>query len=191
MKVYNKEEVKLNQDRILHEIHKGAIFLYPTDTIYGIGCNANHDECVKKIRDIKGRKNIPFSVIAPNKKWIYDNCHMTEDAKNWIEEKLPGPYTLILKLKNRDAISKHVAPDLNTIGVRIPNHWCSKAVSIANIPLLTTSANITGENIMTSLDDLNPKIKGHMNFMIYEGKLEGRPSKIVDLSHDNIEIKER
>lgn len=191
MKVYNKEEVKLHKDRLLHEIHKGAIFLYPTDTIYGIGCNAKNDECVRKIREIKGRKDVPFSVIAPNKGWIYKNCHLTEEAKIWTEEKLPGPYTLVLKLKNKDAISNEVSPGLETIGVRIPDHWCSKAVSIANVPLITTSANVTGENFMTSLDNLSPQIKAHMNFIIYEGELNGRPSNIVDFSYDTIEIKER
>lgn len=191
MKLYNKAEVKLNQDMILHQIFKGAVFLYPTDTIYGIGCDARNDGCVKKVIEIKGRHNIPFSVIAPNKKWIYKNCHIPEEAKEWIENKLPGPYTLILKLKNKDAISTHVNQGLNTIGIRIPNHWCSKAVSIADIPLVTTSANVTGEDFMTSIDGLNPQIKAHMNFIIYEGERKGRPSKIIDFSKDNIEIKER
>jgi len=191
MKIFNKEEVKLNQNMILHNIFKGAIFLYPTDTIYGIGCDARHDECVMKVRKIKGRNNMPFSVIAPDKEWIYKNCHVPEEAKKWIEEKLPGPYTIVLKLKNKDAVSKHVNAGLDTIGIRIPDHWCSEAVSIAKIPLITTSANVTGEDFMKSIDDLNPKIKSHMSFLIYEGELNSRPSKIVDFSKNNIEIKER
>ena len=71
------------------------------------------------------------------------------------------------------------------------DHWCSRAVSMANMPLITTSANITGENFMTSMEDLHPDIKAHLNFMIYEGELAGRPSKIVNLTQDSVEIKER
>ena len=92
MKVFNKEEVKLNQDMLLNDIHKGAVFLCPTDTIYGLGCDARKDDAVKKIREIKGRQDRPFSVIAPTKNWIYENCHVDDNAREWIENKLPGPY---------------------------------------------------------------------------------------------------
>lgn len=191
MRVINKEELKLHQDQILRELYDGAVFIYPTDTIYGIGCDAQNGESVRKIRKVKGRNEMPFSVIAPNKQWIYDNCEVSDEARKWIEEKLPGPYTLILKLRNKKAVSKHVNKGIDTLGVRIPDHWCSKAVSMANIPLVTTSANVTGENFMTSLDNLNPRIRAHMNFIIYEDELKGRPSKIVDLTKENVEVKER
>ena len=191
MKVYNQEEAKLNPEKLAYDIGKGAIFVYPTDTIYGIGCNAMDDKSVQKIREIKGRPNMPFSVIAPNKEWIYENCEVGETAKSWIEEKLPGPYTFILKLNNYDAISKHVTKGIDTIGIRIPDHWCSEVVSRLNTPLITTSANISGHTFMTSLENMHPHIKAHINFALCEGELNGRQSKIVDFSQKDIKIKER
>lgn len=78
---------------------KKEIFIYPTDTIYGIGCDAENKTLVKKIREIKNRDNGSFSVIAPSINWILENC---ETDKKQIKKYLPGPYTLILKKKRRN-----------------------------------------------------------------------------------------
>jgi len=162
--------------KIKELIKKGNVFIYPTDTIYGIGCDATNSKAVSRIRRIKKRDNKPFSVVAPSKKWIKDNCYISKDAEKWIR-KLPGKYTLILRLKNRKCVVPSVAK--NTLGVRIPKHWISKA---SKKPIVTTSVNIAGEPIMTSLKSLNTKIKNSVDFIIYEGVKKGKPSKIVNLT---------
>ena len=91
---------------------KGAVFIHPTDTIYGIGCNAEVSSAVRKVRQLKARATNPFSVIAPSLEWINENCVVTKEADEWLE-KLPGPYTLILKLKN-NCVARSVNSGLNT-----------------------------------------------------------------------------
>ena len=61
---------------------KKEVFIYPTDTIYGIGCDATNSELVKQIRKIKQRDKKPLSVIAPSKKWILDNFKVKKDLIN-------------------------------------------------------------------------------------------------------------
>jgi len=180
MRVLNFNEFKLEKAAIIDSIIRGVIFIYPTDTIYGIGCNALKSDSVKKIREIKGRSTNPFSVIAPSTAWIEENCIVAEE---WLG-KMPGPYTLILKLK-KDCVAKEVNPGLKTLGVRIPNHWIRKVVAEANVPIVTTSANKSNEDYMTSIEDLDPEIKGSIDFALYEGKKEGKPSKIVDLTEES------
>lgn len=179
--VITKEEFNLQKEAFFQDIEEGAIFIHPTDTIYGIGGNAKRPDVVKEIREIKQREKQPFSVIAPSKEWIRENCVVTREAEEWIN-KLPGPYALILKLKNRNCVSEEVAPGLDTLGVRIPNHWFSRAVMEIGLPIITTSANITDEGFMTSMDDLSADIRKKMDFIIYEGEKNGRPSKIIDLT---------
>jgi tRNA threonylcarbamoyl adenosine modification protein (Sua5/YciO/YrdC/YwlC family) len=190
MQTITKAEFGLNKEEIYDKIMNGSLFIHPTDTIYGIGCNALNSKAVQKVREAKNRHKQPFSVIAPSKDWIYENCVIDNKADEWIK-KLPGPYTLILKLKNGNCISKEVTMGLNSIGVRIPDHWFTKAVADLGVPIVTTSANIVGKDFMTSLDNLDSKIKIKMDFIIYEGKKKGRPSKIVHLEGAETIIKER
>ena len=182
MRILNFEEFKLEKSEIIDRIKDGSVFIYPTDTIYGIGCNAGLSEPVKKVRQIKGRAANPFSVIAPSLEWIYNNCIVSKEAEEWLG-KLPGPYTFIFKLK-KDWVAKEINLGLKTLGIRIPNHWIRKVVAEANVSVVTTSVNKTNEDYMTSLEDLDPAIKGSIDFILYEGRKEGRPSKIIDLSKD-------
>ena len=81
MIILTKKEAMFEKDKIVEEMKKGKIFIYPTDTIYGIGCNALISESVGKIRKIKNREAKPFSVIAPSKKWISKNCEIDNSGK--------------------------------------------------------------------------------------------------------------
>ena len=189
MRILNADELKIEKDAIIELIIDGALFVYPTDTIYGIGCNALISKSVNSIRQLKGRAANPFSVIAPSIDWIKENCLITGEAEKWLD-KLPGPYTLIFKLKNEKCVAKEVNAGLKTLGVRIPNHWISKLVSEAGIQVVTTSVNRSNEDYMTSIEDLDPAVKKGVDFLIYEGAKEGRPSKIIDLTKD-IKIIER
>jgi len=180
MEVLTKEEVELRKHELAERILKGAIFIHPTDTIYGLGCNALLPEAVKKIRELKNAHEQPFSVIAPSKTWIELNCIISEKAAKWLE-RLPGPYTLILPLKNEKAIAREVNNGIGTLGVRIPKHWISEFVSFLGFPVITTSVNKAGSAFMTSLENLDHDIKAHVDFIIYDGELFGKPSTIVHL----------
>ena len=191
MKIYTKDEFYSNKSKILRNIKKGAVFVYPTDTIYGIGCDAGNSKSVDKIYNLKGAREKPFSVIAPSKAWIEKNCYTDDNlVKSWIK-KLPGPYTLILRLKNKKVISENVNLGKTTLGVRIPNHWIFEIVKGLEFPLVTTSANKSGKEFMTSLENLDNEIKENIDFIIYEGEKKNRPSSIIDLSMDSIAIYER
>jgi len=180
MRVLTKTELQLHLTEIVEQIRNGAVFIYPTDTIYGIGCNALDKIAVAKIRALKERTTNPFSIIVPSKEWVMKNCIITTKAKEWLS-KLPGPYTLILKLRNKNAIVKSVNQGTENIGVRIPDHWISGFVRKLGFPIVTTSANLAGKPFMTSLEDLDESIKEGVDFVIYEGEKKGRPSKIVNL----------
>ena len=189
MRILNVDELKLEKNAIINEIIRDAVFIHPTDTIYGIGCNAQNPRAVRNVRLLKARATSPFSVIAPSLDWIKENCVVAKEAEEWLD-KLPGPYTLILRLKNSKCIAKEVNFSLGTLGIRIPNHWISKLVAEAEVPIVTTSVNRSNEDYMTSLEDLDPAIKGGIAFVLYEGRKEGRPSKLVDLTK-NVKIIER
>jgi L-threonylcarbamoyladenylate synthase len=189
MIVLNMDEMNVHRKAILKELKK-SVFVYPTDTIYGVGCNANEEKMVSKIRKLKGSAH-PFSVIVPNKEWIYNNCEVTEEAEEWIR-KLPGPYTLIMRLKNPKAVAKNVYNNVNmTLGIRIPNHWFANIVNELRFPIVTTAANLNGNDFMTSLSDLDPLIRNNVDYVFYEGEKRGSPSTIVNLVGPEVSLKSR
>ncbi|MEK6955181.1 MAG: L-threonylcarbamoyladenylate synthase [Nanoarchaeota archaeon] len=159
---------------------KNKVIIYPTDTIYGIGCYALDDNLVKKIKDIKKRDSSkPLSVIV-DKKWIKDNC-FTNKMINFYLKKLPGKYTLILRLKNKKAISKEVNNDSDTVGVRIPNKSFTKRLPI---PFVTTSVNVSGEPPITDTSQISSDIRNKVDLIVEGGTLNNKPSKVYDLTKD-------
>lgn len=181
MKILDRSEFIQYKNMHISQIRDGAIFIYPTDTIYGIGCDAGNESVIEKIRELKKRPSQPFSVIAPSKDWIIENCEITQEAKPWLE-KLPGPYTLVLKLKTTTTLSPAFNKLDNTVGVRIPNHWISEIVKEINRPIVTTSPNVHGEDVMTDPNHLNPEFKAGVDFTIFEGKLHNPPSSVIKLT---------
>lgn len=180
MEVMNLDELNVRKEELTKRIKEGEIFIYPTDTIYGIGCDATNREAVARIREIKIRYDKPFSVIAPSKEWIAENCIMTKEVEEWIS-RLPGPYTIILDLK-KQCVAREVNLHMTTLGIRIPKHPFSKFVTGLGIPIVTTSVNRTGQAYMTNEEDLDLNIRKCISFMVYVGEKSGKPSQIVNLA---------
>lgn len=188
--IENKEEFEVNKSVIYKKIKKGTVFIHPTDTIYALGCDATSEKGVKKLRSIKDRYKRPFLVIAPSIEWVKKNCEITKEVEKYMK-KWPGPISLILKLKNKECIDKNVNNGINTLGIRIINHWFQDVAKELDIPIISTSANKIGDYFMTSLETLNPEIKSKLDFIIYEGPIKGHPSTLIDLTKKKIAIKER
>ena len=187
MQVISKDQFLKYKARYFRKIMEGAVFIYPTDTIYGIGCDATNAAAVRRVRQLKNRSQAPFSVAVPSKIWIKDNCIVSKQAETWLH-KLPGPYTLLLKLKNKKAVARAVIPETNILGIRMPKNWFAKIVKELDMPIVSTSANITAQRHMSSLKDLNPRIANKVDFIVYDGKKKTRPSKVIKFSRGKTEI---
>ena len=164
----------MEESEIIEQIKKGKIFIYPTDTIYGLGCDATNLESVEKIKGIKGRdKDKPLSIITPSIDWI--NKHLIVDCD--LKKYLPGPYTILLKKKNPKFMN-HVSNN-EMLGIRIPNNDFTKSIQKADLPFITTSVNLSGEPFLTKISDLNQVIKKQVDHVIDIGPLTGKPSTLI------------
>jgi L-threonylcarbamoyladenylate synthase len=180
MHILSKNDVIREKVKVLNDINAGAVFIYPTDTIYGIGCDATNDASVRRLRELKARDKKPFSVIAPSMDWINENCAPSDKSKALLS-KLPGPYTLIIPLKNPRAVCAHANMGMKTIGVRIPDHWISELVAELNKPIITTSVNLSGQSPAFELSEFE---NFGVDFIIYEGEKRGKPSTVIDLTQN-------
>jgi tRNA threonylcarbamoyl adenosine modification protein (Sua5/YciO/YrdC/YwlC family) len=190
MRVITKQDYTDQKPLILSQIKAGAIVIHPTDTIYGIGCNALINNSVKRIRDLKDRPEQPFSLIAPSINWIRANCVVTDEAEEWLK-KLPGPYTLVLPLKDEGFFSSEISYGKKTLGIRYPNHWIKDLVEDLGYPLVTTSVNKKGHQFMTCVENLDPDIEKGVDIVIHDGELVGSPSQIIRFDKDETEIIKR
>ncbi len=175
MKLIKQSEItKETEKEILDAIKRGKIFIYPTDTIYGIGCNAFIKSAVNKIKKIKLRKNDqPLSIIAPSFDWIGQNLILDCDIHRY----LPGPYTLVLKKKYNNYLS--YVSKTNSLGIRIPDCDFIKIIQKSKAPFITTSVNLSGEPFATKISDIPDSILEKVDYVIDAGKLNGNPSTII------------
>jgi len=163
-------------ENLTNQIKQGKIFIYPTDTIYGLGCDATNIQAVNKIKQIKQRdKDKPLSIIAPSINWIKQNCIIPKDLD--INKYLPGPYTLILK-KQKPNFLNHVS-NTDSLGIRIPNNNFTKKIQESKTPFITTSVNLSGEKSITHPNQVKEQIKDKVDIIIDEGELNGRPSTLI------------
>jgi L-threonylcarbamoyladenylate synthase len=185
MKVIVRDDLEIELPEVLSKIKQGDVFIHPTDTIYGLGCDATNEAAVAKIQKLKGRNGKPFSIWVPSLDWIRTNCVVNDKVETWLE-KLPGPYTLILKLKYKDVIATNVNHGLDTIGIRYPDHWFGKVVEKYGTPIVTTSANKAGEAFMTKIENLDQEIEIGVSFVVYEGEKKLRPSRVVNIENEEV-----
>ncbi len=187
LNIIRKNELSSNIDAYSRKLTQG-VYVVPVDTIYSLSCNATSNSAVRKLRRIKKTKQ-PLSVIVPSKGWILDNCVIDYKAEEWIS-KLPGPYTLILKLKNKKAISSLVYNKKDmSIGVRFPKHWFVDIVKKLNFPVVTTSANVSGGNLVSSIENLDPRLQKNVDLIVSVGIKNTKPSTLVHLINEEKIVK--
>ena len=158
-------------------ILKGKLFIYPTDTVYGLGCNALNKDSVEKIKEIKSRdKNKPLSVIAPSIDWIKENLIISNNLN--LQKYFPGPYTLILEKKNPEFLN-HVS-NTSTLGIRIPKHTFTTIIQETGVPFITTSVNLSGEKPACKIEDIDKEMLNKADFIIEsEDGMSGKPSTLI------------
>ena len=187
-RVIDKSELFRDLDYWLSVLKK-AIFVYPSDLMYRLGCNALDKELISRVRVLKQSSTQPFTVIAPSKHWIEQNFVVTSIAKRWLE-KLPGPYTLVLKKKQHSRLAVNLNPGNDVVHVRIPNHWFSSIVEKLGVPIVATSPNIAAGDLLLSINHLDEDLKQSIDLIISDTVLNGldkgldqaRVLKTIDLT---------
>jgi L-threonylcarbamoyladenylate synthase len=158
-------------------IKKGGVVVFPTDTVYGIGCDLYNKDAVNKIFKIKGRdKTKQFPVLAYSKNEIKEIAFLDESSEKIADKFWPGPLTIILKVKDKK-IQESLGLQEN-IAVRVPNHPCILALLKECKLLVGTSANFSGQ---PSFNDSKRIID---RFVGYDILLDG--GKIVDPGESTI-----
>jgi len=168
-------------------INQGGIAIFPTDTVYGIGCNPYNKDSVKKIYEIKSRDiSKPFPVLVYSKDIAEKIVFIDEFTKKIVERFWPGSLTIILKLTDENL--KRSLNVTDKIAIRVPNHKCTLELLKKCNFLVGTSANISGQSSFTNPDEC---IKNIQNYDIFVdgGVIDSTAeSTIIEIEDEKIKI---
>ncbi len=183
---YNPQPRLINQ--VIQTLRKGGIICYPTDTMYGIGCDISNKKAVKKIYQIKKRpKQKPFSFMCSSLKNISKYGHVSNFAYRLMRKELPGPYTFVLS--GTKLVPKIMLTKQKTVGIRVPdNPICIAIIESLENPLLNTSAKESDENPVVDAIDVAELFANRVDLIIDGGPVYPDQSTVVSLIDDQPEI---
>jgi len=178
--------------KITECLNDGGIIIYPTDTVYGLGCDILRQKAVERIAAIKGVKSekANFSFVC------YDLSHLSDFTKplnnntyRLMKKVLPGPYTFILEANNK--VPKLFQSKRKTVGIRVPdNNIPREIVKALGNPIMSTSIHDEDEIIEYSTDPelIYEKYKDLVDIVIDGGYGDNEPSTVIDCTKDEFEI---
>lgn len=192
IKIYPDNPSEKELLKVVDILRDGGVIIYPTDTVYGMGCDINNKKAVERIAKIKGLKpeKANLSIIC------YDLSHITDYAKRvdnqtfkMMKKGLPGPYTFILEASNM--IPKIFTAKKKTIGIRIPDHSIPRElVRLLGNPIVTTSIRDEDDIIEYSTDPelIYEKFERSVDCVIDGGYGNQVASTVVDCSGNEINL---
>lgn len=162
---FNKE-IQISSAMLL----SGELGIFPTDTVYGIGCNAFNEKAINKLFELKSRDySKPITVLISNFDMLNNLVvNISKEEQKLIDTFWPGALTIIFNKKPE--ISNLLTSNLDTIGIRMPNNKIAlDLLNYANIPLATTSANISGKSAGIQILDFYNTFNNKVDFIIDNG----------------------
>ena len=171
-------------NKVVDALKKGEVIAYPTDTVYGIGCDLFNKGAIDKVYRIKGKqRNKPLSFICSDLSDISQYAYVQDYAYKIMKRLLPGPYTFILPATK--LVPKTVMTKQKTVGIRVPeNNICIEIVKILGHPIINTSITRDADALFEDADAIR-EIYGHqLTYIIDGGRIMAEHSTVVDLTGD-------
>lgn len=178
-----------DMEQAVSTVNGGGVILYPTDTIWGIGCDATDPAAVERIRDIKGREEgKAFIVLAADIDMVKEYVKMIHPRVETLLNFHQRPLTIIYK-------SSGVLPETllargGTIGIRIPvDQFCQELIRAVGKPIVSTSANISGDPNPSGYSDISPAIIEKVDYVVKyrrDEKMDGKPSVVASFDRKGV-----
>jgi tRNA threonylcarbamoyl adenosine modification protein (Sua5/YciO/YrdC/YwlC family) len=170
--------------RVVEVLEGGGLIGYPTDTIYGIGCDLFNPEAIRKVHRLKkldGKK--PLSFICSDLKDISRYAYVSNYAYKMMKRLLPGAYTFVLKATK--LVPKIAMTKQNTVGIRIPdNKICLALVKELGHPIISTSVYKPDEGLYNDPAEIEERFGKQLDLVIDGGVIVAEHSSIIDLTND-------
>ena len=193
IKIYNENPNQKEIDKVVAVLKRGGLVIYPTDTVYGLGCDITNNKALEKIAQIKGVKleKAKFSFICNNLSHLSDYVKQIDSTTfKILKRALPGPYTFILPGSNN---LPKVFKKKKTVGIRIPDNNIIRAlVETLGNPIVSTSIRDDDEVLEYTTDPelIFEKWNKLVDVVIDGGYGDNLASTVIDLTDDPIVLRE-
>jgi len=182
------EQHNIEIEKALEVIKQGGIILYPTDTVWGIGCDATNYDAVKKIYKLKQRDDSKALIcLVNNYAMLEKHVDNVPNIAYTILDIAVKPTTIIYD--EPAGIAENLIAEDNTLAIRvIKNKFCEKLIKYLKKPLVSTSANISGESTPKSFKEISDEILKGVDYVVNlpNEKSQSQPSTIIKLSNDGM-----
>jgi len=166
-------------------LRNGGLIIYPTDTVYGIGCDISQKSAIERIYRIKGMdKQKPLSFMCADMKHISKYAKISTTNYRYMRKYLPGPYTFILP--GTREVPKALLSKQKTVGIRIPDHQLTLAIvqALGN-PIISTSVNISEKSFASDPQEFSEYYEGQVDLILDSGPTWAELSSVIDLTDDD------
>lgn len=186
MKIINADEAGIK--KAAKTILNGGLVIYPTETVYGLGCLPSDPDATRRICEVKQRATKPLPLICSEIQTARKVVNFNAAAEILAKKFWPGPLTLVLPSKVSYSI--WVTHGKKTLGIRVPDHKIARELAkLSGGVIVSTSANISGEDPPKSVNDADQQIGKKVDLILDGGRLLGQiPSTILDLSGEELWI---
>ena len=169
-------------------LRSGGIVIYPTDTVYGMGCDLFNKKSIERIYEFQRRdRKQPLSFICADLKDISRYARVSDDAYKIMRRLLPGPYTFILEASR--AVPKTILPKRQTTGIRIPdNRICQTLLAEMGSPIISTSVKDGDGELLSDPRMIEELFGKRVDMIIDGGIIAAEPSSVVSLLDEGVEV---
>ena len=171
-------------------LRSGGVLIYPTDTVYGLGCSIYQVSAIERVYAIKRQeKNKPFSFICSDLSHISEFAVVSNPAFRLMKSLIPGPWTFLLPASRLKQIPKSIISKRKTVGIRVPeNAVCQALIRELGHPLLSASVTDDGGDIMNVPSEIAELYAPRVDLILESGNGFLDVSTILDLTGDAPEI---
>ena len=182
MQQVKESDLRREVDEAVRVLREGGIILYPTDTVWGLGCDATNAEAVDRIYRLKRSENKKsMLVLCASADMVVRYGNRAPGIAFEVMEMATSPLTLILP--GATGVAANLIPDEGTLGIRVPDHeFCRRMLRGLQRPVVSTSANISGEATPAGLQEVSREIIDGVDFVVnprFEGKPTRKASSII------------
>jgi tRNA threonylcarbamoyl adenosine modification protein (Sua5/YciO/YrdC/YwlC family) len=186
MNVHPENPQKRHIQHAVETLRRGGVIIYPTDTVYGIGCSIYNTDAIQRIYQIKGEDTSkPYSFICSDLSHISEYAKVSNPAFRLMKHLVPGPFTFLLPASRLKQLPKSIMSKRKTVGIRVPNNKiCQSLIQELGHPILNASVTDANGEIINDPEHIKHEYEKHVDCILAGGRSILELSTVLDLTDE-------